>query len=183
MNCGACGLSIHEAEAGLRYFGFYTAHSEARCVELLKLEIAGLRDSLSAAERERDIAIDTRNLAQAASSEAVLARQKLQAELDRLGLAYCALEGQYALAGELIAEERQMVKLLTEKLEAAKRDATSPAVESYPAIPLHQYKREWPPVGDALAADPASRSGIDSEDWNFHPERGAGHSRDHGAKA
>ena len=150
MNCGVCGLPIHEADAGLRYFGFYTAHSEARCVELLKLEIAGLRDSLSAAERERDIAIDTRNLAQAASSEAVLARQKLQAELDRLGLAYCALQGQCTLASVgpvLLADTAPPQRIASE----------GPC----PACLEHRRHTE--------------------EDWKFHPEKGAGRSRDHGA--
>lgn len=47
MKCGICGLPIHEAEAGIRSFGWFSAHSERRCVELLKAEIARLK-------RERD---------------------------------------------------------------------------------------------------------------------------------
>ena len=37
--CGKCRLPIHEAEVGLRHFGFFTAHSENRCIELLRLEM------------------------------------------------------------------------------------------------------------------------------------------------
>lgn len=41
--CGICGLPIIPSEPGLRHFGTFTAHSEARCVELLRAEIERLR--------------------------------------------------------------------------------------------------------------------------------------------
>ena len=50
--CGKCLLPIHPAESGIRYFGTFTAHSEARCLELLRLnlsEIAAERDVLKLA--------------------------------------------------------------------------------------------------------------------------------------
>lgn len=34
--CGKCGLPVDQSETGLRYFGTYTAHSEERCIWLLK---------------------------------------------------------------------------------------------------------------------------------------------------
>jgi len=40
--CGVCGLPIHDSELDIRRFGFYNAHSEARCIELLKFKINDL---------------------------------------------------------------------------------------------------------------------------------------------
>jgi len=37
--CGHCGLAIQESETGLRHFGHFTAHSEQRCLELLKAQL------------------------------------------------------------------------------------------------------------------------------------------------
>lgn len=45
--CGICRLPIHESETGIRHFGRYVAHSQYRCVELLRSLIADLT-------RERD---------------------------------------------------------------------------------------------------------------------------------
>jgi hypothetical protein len=151
MNCSICGLWVDEFEVGAQPVGSPHVHSGgvARCVKILQIEIAGLRDSLSVAERERDIAIDTRNLAQAASSEAVLARQNLQAELDRR-LAYCVLQGQCTLASVgpvLLADTAPPQRIASE----------GPC----PACLEHRRHTE--------------------EDWKFHPEKGAGRSRDHGA--
>lgn len=39
QHCGKCRLPIHGGETGLRHFGFYVAHSEYRCLQLLRLEI------------------------------------------------------------------------------------------------------------------------------------------------
>jgi prefoldin subunit 5 len=38
-NCGHCGLPIQDGETGIRHFGFYTAHMESRCTDLLKSRI------------------------------------------------------------------------------------------------------------------------------------------------
>lgn len=40
--CGQCGMEIHSGDA-VRYFGFWSAHMEWRCVELLKMRIAELQ--------------------------------------------------------------------------------------------------------------------------------------------
>jgi hypothetical protein len=37
--CGHCGREIHGSESGLRHFGFYVAHAESRCRDILKAEI------------------------------------------------------------------------------------------------------------------------------------------------
>ncbi len=37
-----CGLPIAKGEIGLRHFGFFTAHSEHRCLQLLQMKIAKL---------------------------------------------------------------------------------------------------------------------------------------------
>jgi hypothetical protein len=36
MKCGICGLPIAENEHGLRYFGYFVAHSEHSCIDLLR---------------------------------------------------------------------------------------------------------------------------------------------------
>lgn len=40
--CGKCGLPIHDSESGVRHFGTSQAHSENRCVELLKSRVSEL---------------------------------------------------------------------------------------------------------------------------------------------
>lgn len=40
--CSHCHLPIHPSDGGLRHFGFYTAHQESRCLELLRMRITGL---------------------------------------------------------------------------------------------------------------------------------------------
>ena len=37
--CGVCGLPIHESETGIRHFGFYIAHSQNRCIYLLRAKV------------------------------------------------------------------------------------------------------------------------------------------------
>ena len=215
MNCGVCGLPIHEAEVGRRCFGLSTCHSEARCVELLKLEIAGLRDSLSAAERERDIAIDTRNRAQTAGSEAVLARQKLQAELDEL-VRYAEEVKQAILPFGLkdsewipAAIKRCVAEVAELRNGTARPELHAPvfgdALLAESAPPL--VCGTWIQTGcrDAITCERCCTCGKHcscaaddlcprncpaclehrrhtEEDWKFHPERGAGQSREHGAK-
>ena len=49
--CGVCGLPIQKNELGIRSFGFFIAHSDNRCIELLKAEIAA-RDAELARLRE-----------------------------------------------------------------------------------------------------------------------------------
>jgi hypothetical protein len=68
VKCGVCGLPIHPQESGIRHFGFYTAHSEQRCVSLLRERLAEAETALSAleakvegVERERDEALQDRN--------------------------------------------------------------------------------------------------------------------------
>jgi hypothetical protein len=46
--CGCCGRPIHHSESGIRHFGFYVAHSESRCRDILKAEI----DQLNALVKE-----------------------------------------------------------------------------------------------------------------------------------
>lgn len=36
VRCGACGLPLNLNESGVRHFGFYAAHSEQRCISLLR---------------------------------------------------------------------------------------------------------------------------------------------------
>ncbi|HWF07023.1 MAG TPA: hypothetical protein VG297_01100, partial [Bryobacteraceae bacterium] len=38
--CGMCALPIHPAEAGIRHFGTFRAHSQKRCIALLRLKLA-----------------------------------------------------------------------------------------------------------------------------------------------
>jgi hypothetical protein len=42
--CGKCGLPIHRAETGLRHFGYYIAHDEDRCLELLHSQLQQARE-------------------------------------------------------------------------------------------------------------------------------------------
>jgi hypothetical protein len=42
IKCGVCGLPMHPLESGVRHFGFYVAHSEDRCISLLRGRIAEL---------------------------------------------------------------------------------------------------------------------------------------------
>ena len=56
--CGACGLPIHGGESGLRHHGWFTCHSESRCVELLKAKIDLLLAELDAAKAELDLRRD-----------------------------------------------------------------------------------------------------------------------------
>lgn len=44
--CGHCGLPIHKSESGIRHFGHFTAHSEARCLELLKADLSEARQEV-----------------------------------------------------------------------------------------------------------------------------------------
>ena len=37
--CGVCGLPIHESETDIRHFGFYIAHSQNRCIYLLRAKV------------------------------------------------------------------------------------------------------------------------------------------------
>ena len=50
--CGMCGLPISDSESGVRHFGFYTAHMERRCIQLLKMEIERLRHAADADDRK-----------------------------------------------------------------------------------------------------------------------------------
>lgn len=50
--CGKCGLPIHPGESGVRHFGFFTAHSEGRCIELLKFDRDAAITAAVKAERE-----------------------------------------------------------------------------------------------------------------------------------
>lgn len=45
--CGKCGLPIHKSEVGVRHMGFTQAHSEGRCIELLRMRIDKLRAALT----------------------------------------------------------------------------------------------------------------------------------------
>ena len=51
LTCGLCGLDLHPGELGIRYFGTYAAHSEDRCIELLKLAHAETREQLENVDR------------------------------------------------------------------------------------------------------------------------------------
>lgn len=49
--CGKCLLPIHPGESGVRSFGLYRAHSESRCIELMRARLAATeaqRDTLRA---------------------------------------------------------------------------------------------------------------------------------------
>ena len=52
VKCGVCGLPIHPSESGVRHFGFYTAHADYRCVELLKSRAETAEQALSASQKE-----------------------------------------------------------------------------------------------------------------------------------
>ena len=52
MKCCHCLFPIHVGESGLRYFGTGTAHTEARCIALLRQEIAAARARAEKAEAE-----------------------------------------------------------------------------------------------------------------------------------
>lgn len=61
VKCGVCGLPLNLRESGVRSFGFYKAHSEARCVSLLRAvveertrELEEARESLLDAHRALD---------------------------------------------------------------------------------------------------------------------------------
>lgn len=43
-------MPIHEAETGLRHFGHFTAHSENRCLEILRDSLADQRKLLEASD-------------------------------------------------------------------------------------------------------------------------------------
>lgn len=49
-DCGKCGLPIEEHEVGIRHFGFFTAHSEQRCRELLKAQITEEQENVRIAK-------------------------------------------------------------------------------------------------------------------------------------
>lgn len=51
VRCGNCGLPIARTETGIRHFGVSLAHSEHRCLDLLRAEIARLHCTTSACER------------------------------------------------------------------------------------------------------------------------------------
>lgn len=52
--CGHCRRPIDPSRSGLRHFGFFVAHREQECMNILEAEIAELRARL--AEREKDAA-------------------------------------------------------------------------------------------------------------------------------
>lgn len=54
--CGMCGLPIKETETGVRQFGFYVAHQEYRCIELLQMKIAELEKELAKAKQKEEAA-------------------------------------------------------------------------------------------------------------------------------
>ncbi len=54
--CGVCGLPIHENEAGIRHFGFYVAHSEQRCVDLLRARLGIAETALDAMRKKYEAA-------------------------------------------------------------------------------------------------------------------------------
>lgn len=39
VQCGKCGLPIEKGESGIRYYGVYVAHSEGRCIDLLRTRL------------------------------------------------------------------------------------------------------------------------------------------------
>jgi len=62
IKCGMCGLPIHPSESGVRHFGTFVAHSESRCIDLLRgrledqqASIGELTEQIARTERNRDM--------------------------------------------------------------------------------------------------------------------------------
>lgn len=73
--CGKCARPIERGETGVRHFGFFTAHSENRCLELLLAEVE---------RRENWVCPETYMLTLAAVQTEAKRVAELSAEVERL---------------------------------------------------------------------------------------------------
>ena len=98
---------------------------------------------------ERDEAIRTRTLAQEASTRDLEAKRAAEAEKDRLGLSFCALEAQYETACQIIREERPQAEQFRSDLAEAL--AALQNIRKFPALPFPDpLAHSWRAFGEAV---------------------------------
>ena len=134
-----CALESSRARL-IRHGG--TALDESWCIDKPLAALETLRSELDEAFRVRD-------LAREASNRDLEAKRAAEAEKDRQGLSYCALEAQYETACQIIREERPQAEQLRADLAEALTALQN--IHKFPALPFPDpLAHSWRAFGESV---------------------------------